>query len=407
MNVAYFDCFSGAGGDMIVASLLDAGADADRLRSDLGALGVGGYSLSIKRVNKQGFAATRFLVELDKRTAQPHRHLKNVVEILDRSALASPVRQKAVRVFKRLAEAEARVHGTTVDKVHFHEVGAVDAMVDIVGAILALDLLGVERIICSPIPTGSGTVTCDHGVIPVPAPATAELLMGVPLAANEETGELITPTAAALLTTLAHEFGPLPPMVMRSIGYGAGTRDGQRLPNVLRVMLGETSENAESDSITVLEANLDDATPEMIGHCMERLFAEGALDVYTVPIQMKKSRPGVVLTVLCNHDKAAAMEAIVFAETPTFGVRRHTVTRAKMRRRYEAVTTPFGEIRMKVGEWAGAVTASPEYEDCKAAALRQNVALRDVMAAANTAWAEIRTATARERPTAGNVETDG
>jgi uncharacterized protein (TIGR00299 family) protein len=222
--------------------------------------------------------------------------------------------------------------------------------------------------------------------MPVPAPATAELLTGFPLAENQESGELITPTAAALLTTLADEFGPLPPMTLRSIGYGAGTRDGQRLPNVLRVMVGQTGENAETDSITVLETNLDDATPETIGHCMERLLGEGALDVYAVPIQMKKSRPGVTLTVLCSHDQAAAMETVLFAETPTFGVRRQTVTRAKMRRRYETVTTPFGQIRMKIGERAGAVTASPEYEDCKAAAQRHNVALRDVIAAANAAW---------------------
>lgn len=386
MNLAYFDCFTGAGGDMIVASLIDAGADADELREGLRALDVSGYSLSIKRVNKQGFAATRFVVELDQRAQQPHRHLKHVVEILDQSTLAPSVKERAVCVFERLAEAEAKVHGTTVGKVHFHEVGAIDAMVDVVGAVLALDLLGVERVVCSPLPTGSGTVTCDHGVMPVPAPATAELLRGVPLAGTEETGELITPTAAALLTTLANEFGPVPPMTLRSIGYGAGTRDGQRLPNVLRVMLGQTTENAETDSVTVLEANLDDATPEMIGHCMERLLSEGALDVYAVPIQMKKSRPGVVLTALCNHDQAAAMEAVFFAETPTFGVRRHTVTRAKMRRRHETVVTSFGEIRMKIGERAGAATASPEYDDCKAAAHRHGVALRDVFAAANAAW---------------------
>ncbi|MGD2111243.1 MAG: nickel pincer cofactor biosynthesis protein LarC [Phycisphaerae bacterium] len=388
MNVAYFDCFSGAGGDMIVASLIDAGADAQTLREGLSGLGVEGYALSIERINKQGFAATRFHVQLDRDCSQPHRHLKDVVGVLERSTLSASVQRRAVSVFTRLAEAEAKVHGTTVEQVHFHEVGAVDALLDVVGAVLGLELLGVERVVCSAVPTGSGTVVCEHGVIPVPAPATAELLRGVPLASTEETGELLTPTAAAVLTTLAVEFGPLPAMTVRSVGHGAGTRDGKRVANVLRVMVGECADDADTDSISVVEANLDDATPEVTGHCMERLFAAGALDVYAVPIQMKKSRPGVVLTALCEHARAAELEAIIFAETPTFGVRRHSVTRAKMRRRHETVSTRFGEIRMKVGERGGVVTASPEYEDCQSAAKKHGAALRDVMAAANAAWRE-------------------
>jgi uncharacterized protein (TIGR00299 family) protein len=387
MKIAYFDCLSGAGGDMIVASLIDAGADADALRDKLAALNVGGYSLSVERVNKQGFAAMRYHVELDEPSQQPHRHLKDIIEILDRSAVPMKVKQRATRIFERLAEAEANVHGTTVEKIHFHEVGAVDAIVDVVGAVLALDLLGVERMVCSPIPVGSGTVTCDHGVMPVPAPATAELLRGVPLSACDEPGELTTPTAAAVLTTLATGFGPLPSMTVTAIGYGAGTRDGQRVPNVLRVMIGETTDDPDTDAITVLETNLDDATPELVAHCMERLLSQGALDVYAVPIHMKKSRVGVMLTVLCSHDQAAAMEAILFAETTTFGVRRQSVTRTIMRRRHETVTTPFGDLRVKIGERGGVVTVSPEYEDCKAAARKHKTALREVIAAANAAWA--------------------
>jgi len=388
MNIAYFDCFSGAGGDMIVAALIDAGADADALRKGLSALKIGGYDLSIERVTKQGLAATRFDVQLDADSPQPHRHLRHVLEILKSSALSEGVRAKACRVFQRLAEAEAAVHGTTVEKVHFHEVGAVDAIVDVVGAVLALEILHVDRVVCSPIPTGSGTVTCDHGVLPIPAPATARLLHGVPLAACDEVGELTTPTAAAVLTTLSSAFGPIPQMTLTAVGYGAGTRDGRTRPNVLRIFIGEgLEEHGDVDQIVMLETNLDDASPEVIGYCMERLLGEGALDVYSVPIQMKKQRPGVVLTVLCEVGKVSAMEGILFAETPTFGIRRRTVERTKLHRRFETVTTAFGDIRMKVGEREGVVTASPEFEDCKAAALKHGVALREVIAATNAAWA--------------------
>ncbi len=403
MNIAYFDCFSGAGGDMIVAALIDAGADVDALRKGLASLSVGGYTLSIEKISKQGFAATRLEVKPAEEEEQPHRHLKDILRILDSSGLSAAVSERAASIFTRLAEAEARVHGTGVEEVHFHEVGAVDAIVDVVGAVLAIDLLGIERVVCSPIPTGSGTVTCDHGVMPVPAPATAELLTGVPLAACDEVGELITPTAAAVLTTLADRFGPRPAMTVRSIGCGAGRREGAKLPNLLRVLVGEGEvgwapptivPGAERwamptlgvEEIAVLETNLDDATPEIIGHCMERLLKEGALDVYALPIHMKKSRTGVVLTVLCTIPQVPTMERVLFTETTTFGIRRRRVERVKMERRHETVNTPFGEVRMKIGKWEDIVTASPEYEDCKAAAETHGVALREVLSAATAAW---------------------
>jgi uncharacterized protein (TIGR00299 family) protein len=388
MRIAYFDCFSGAGGDMIVASLLDAGADAAALRQGLAGLGLSGYTFAIERVNKQGIAATRFHVTLDPNAKQPHRHLKHIVEIIDSAKLPDPVRDRAKRIFTRLAEAEARIHGATVEKVHFHEVGAVDAIVDVVGAVLALELLGVERVACSPIPVGSGTLTCSHGVMPVPAPATAELLKGVPIAACDETGELTTPTAAAILTTLASEYGSMPAMTTDRVGYGAGTRDGQKRPNVLRVLIGDAAptEGADVDQVMLLETNLDDATPQTVAHGLERLWAAGALDVWTQPILMKKQRSGVLLSVLCSPGNAAKMEWIMFVETPTFGVRRRLVERAILKRRYETVTTPFGEIRMKIGEREGVTTATPEFEDCRAAALEHGVALREVIAAAEAAW---------------------
>jgi uncharacterized protein (TIGR00299 family) protein len=371
---------------MIVASLLDAGAAPDAMREGLATLNLDGYSLSIEPVTKQGFAATRFQVHLGDPARQQARGLQDIVALLEASSLPATVTDKATRIFERLAQAEAKVHGTTVENVHFHEVGAVDAIVDIVGAVLALESLGVQRVVCSPVPVGCGTVTCDHGVLPVPAPATAELLRGVPTAPSDEVGELTTPTAAAVLTTLADHFGPMPSLAISTIGYGAGAREGAKLPNLLRVLVGRVSGDGEVDEITVLETNLDDASPELVAHCMERALDTGALDAYAVPIHMKKSRSGVVLTVLCRPEQVPAMERLLFTETPTFGIRRHTVTRAKMRRRHETVTTPYGDVRIKVGEHEGIVTACPEYEECKAAAMKHGIALRAVIAAANAAW---------------------
>jgi len=386
--MAYFDCFSGAGGDMIVGSLIDAGADASKLMVALKGLDVVGYTLAIEKTKKQGFAATRFDVRLDSAEKQPHRHLKHVVAIIEAARLDEGVKRKAIRVFERLANAEAAVHGTTIEKVHFHEVGAVDAIIDVVGAVVALDLLGVEEIACSPIPVGSGTVRCSHGIMPVPAPATAELLKGVPIAATDEAGELTTPTAAAVLTTLAGRFGAVPEMKLKQVGYGAGTRDGTTRPNVLRVLIGSpvSTLDADTDEVTVLETNLDDASPQVVAHCMDRLLAAGALDVYSVPIQMKKTRSGILLAVICETPRAAELERLIFAETPTFGVRRHTVRRTKLRRRHETVSTPFGSIRMKIGESDGQLTATPEYEDCRMAAEGHQVALRTVLDAARKAW---------------------
>lgn len=373
---------------MIVGALLDAGADPVQLRTCFDSLALSGYSLSIEKVKKQGFASTRFYVALDETAEQPHRHLKDILAILDRAKLPDKVREGSGRIFSRLAEAEAKVHGTTIESVHFHEVGAVDAILDIVGAVAALELLDIERIVCSPIPTGSGTVKCAHGVMPIPAPATAELLKGVPIARSEEVGELTTPTAAAILTTLADEFGPLPSMCVEKVGYGAGTREGRMTPNLLRVLVGRVEDAGTNDCVTVLEANLDDTTGELIGHCIERLFEKGALDAYAVPIQMKKSRPGVVLTVLCKPQDVGRLERVMFTETTTLGVRRSEARRSKMVRRFETVETHYGPVRMKVAQRSGIVTASPEFEDCKGAAKKHDVAVRVVMDAAQAAWAK-------------------
>ena len=387
MRIAYFDCFSGAAGDMIVAALLDAGVNFVKFSETIGGLGLSGCRISAKKIKKQGFAATYFSVAMQA-ASQPHRHLKHSVEIINAANISSQVRERSIQIFTRLAEAEAKVHGSTIEKVHFHEVGAVDAIIDVVGACVALEMLKIEKVICSPIPVGSGTVQCEHGVMPVPAPATTELLRGVPIAACEETGELITPTGAAILTTLASEFGSVPAMTVTGAGYGAGTRDGKTRPNVLRVMIGDadTSNGGEVEHLVLLETNIDDVTAQLVGYCSERLLAEGALDVWAQPIQMKKQRSGLMLSVLCRQADAGAMESILFRETPTLGIRRRTIQRTALARRIENVDTRFGVIRMKMGEFEGSVTATPEYEDCRAAALKNSVPLREVMAAAIAAW---------------------
>ncbi len=395
MRMVHFDCFSGASGDMILGACVDAGVSLDALRQDLAELGLGGYSIDARRIDKQGFAATQFEVRIDPSTDKPHRHLRDIREITDRSRLPEHVRARALAIFTRLAEAEAAAHGTTVEKVHFHEVGAVDSIVDIVGACIALDRLGVEQVHCSAIPTGSGTVRCEHGVIPVPAPATTILLKGVPLAACEEPGELTTPTGAAILTTLADEFGPIPPMVIDRIGVGAGWRDGKNRPNIIRILIGEATGasggDAEFDEIVVLEANLDDTSGEVIGHVYDRLFEAGALDVYATPIYMKKNRPAARLTVLARPGLRERMEDILFAETPTFGVRGYVARRRKLARALETVRTEVGPIRIKVGRRRGeVVTASPEFEDCREAAKRTGKPLREVMDLAGRAWRESR-----------------
>lgn len=372
---------------MILGALIDAGLPVDDLRHALGQLGLGGYELCIQPVSKHGFAATRFEVVTDADQEQPHRHLDDIRRIINGSALSPSVQQRAEAVFGRLARAEAQAHGTTVDQVHFHEVGAVDAIIDIVGAAWAVERLGIERVVCSPLPLGSGTIKCDHGILPVPAPATALLLKGVPVAATDEPGELTTPTGAAILTELADSFGTMPAMTIRQVGLGAGSREGRSRPNVVRVMLGDAAESCEADCVTVLEANIDDTSPEVLGYTIDRLLNAGALDAYCMPIHMKKSRPAALLTVLAPGDRVGELEAVIFEETTTFGIRRYQVARSKLARRVETVETPYGPIRVKIGMRAGRVlTVAPEYDDCSRAAMRCDVALRVVMDEAVNAW---------------------
>lgn len=391
MRIGYFDCFCGAAGDMILGALVDAGCPLPALQETVAALKLPGVSLSAEKVDQKGIAATRVTVAVGPEPRKKHRHLPEIVSIIDRAGLKPRVADGAKTIFGRLAEAEATVHNTAVEKVHFHEVGAADAIVDIVCACAGLALLEIERVICSPIPTGRGTVTCEHGVMPIPAPATTLLLKGVPLADCDEPGELTTPTGAAILTTLANRFGPLPPMCIEAAGYGAGTRSGRTRANFLRLIIGETDaqESRETDAVCLLEAQVDDATGQVVAYACERLLEGGALDVYVVPIIMKKGRPGQLLTVLCRPDDVAALEAVMFRETTTLGIRRHACQRTKLARELVSVESRYGPIRVKVASQGGAtLRVWPEYEDCAAAARRGAVSLRDVQQAALKAYEE-------------------
>jgi pyridinium-3,5-bisthiocarboxylic acid mononucleotide nickel chelatase len=382
MRTAYFDCFSGISGDMTIGALVDAGASFEELRGQLARLNVPGYELASEKVTKQGIAGTKFHVHVHNPGTQ-HRRLRDIATILRGSALASHIQDRALEVFTRLAEVEAIIHHTTIDQVHFHEVGAIDAIVDITGAVIGLDLLGVQRVLASAVNVGSGFVRAAHGVLPVPGPATAELLKGAPTYARGHDGELTTPTGAALLATLAESFGPFPQLRVGQIGYGAGTKDLPHAPNLLRVFIGEDDTRGDADVITVLEANLDDMNPEWFEYAQEQLFAQGALDVFYTPIFMKKNRPATKLTVLCEAGKVDVLVDRLFQNTSTFGVRTYEVRRQKLQRFSQTVDTSFGPIAVKIGQWRGQVVQiSPEYESCRQAARHCGIPLKEIYQAA-------------------------
>jgi pyridinium-3,5-bisthiocarboxylic acid mononucleotide nickel chelatase len=379
MTIAYFDCFAGISGDMTLGALLDAGADPARLQDGLAALGVGGYRIDIGRKTAGYIEATDVRVVLEE-THRPHdRRLAQILEMISGADLSDRVKRTAGGIFRRLAEAEGRVHGRPPEEVHFHEVGALDAIVDIVGAALCLEMLGWPKVVASPMPTFHGYVKGAHGVFPLPAPATAEILRGVPWRMLDIEGELVTPTGAAIIREIATEFGPLPAMQVERIGYGAG-KSVFAIPNALRVMIGrETASPHAPGTVAVVETNIDDLNPQFYESAMERLFAAGALDVFLTPIQMKKNRPGTLLSVICEPAGTDAIAAVILAETSTLGVRISRWERICLERRWEEVVTEFGTVRIKIGERDGTlITASPEYEDCKRAAAEHGVPLRRV-----------------------------
>jgi pyridinium-3,5-bisthiocarboxylic acid mononucleotide nickel chelatase len=381
MKLAYFDCFSGVSGDMTLGALLDAGCDLRHLREELCGLQVPGWELTAEKVWKNGMAATYARVKTEDQ--QAHRSLSAILEILKDSQLAPQVRERAAAIFQKLGEAEAHVHDVPLERIHFHEVGAVDAIVDIVGACIGFHELGIEKFACSPLNVGGGTAKMAHGVLPVPAPATANLLQGMPTYSNGVQRELVTPTGAAIVATLCDSFGPQPPMSVSAIGYGAGTAELEGQPNVLRLMIGEAAEKAVpgyDQEIRVIEANLDDMNPQIYGYFQEKALAAGALDVFTTPVQMKKNRPGTLLTVLCRPGDVQALMSLIFSETTTFGVRTYSAQRRVLPRESVKVTTKFGEVRVKLSRVNGHVLhVTPEYDDCRKLAEEKKVPLQRVI----------------------------
>jgi uncharacterized protein (TIGR00299 family) protein len=365
---------------MLVGCLADAGASPDALVAALDSMEVGAQ-FSFERVKRRDIGAMKFRVAITETIK--HRHLPGILRMIARTEMPERAKKNASAVFERLGEAEAAAHQVPLEKVHFHEVGAADSIADIVGACLALELLGVQKVFCSPVNVGSGTVNTEHGVLPVPAPATAALLKDVPIYSRGPATELTTPTGAAVLVTLAEAFGAMPAMRVSAIGYGAGDKDFREHANVLRVMVGESSKAAESTTVSVLEANLDDVSPQVVGYAVERLLNAGALDATVTPIQMKKGRPGVLLRVIAAPAKQEELAALIFAETPTLGLRIHTAERRVQERTWVEVETGHGKIRMKV---SGDGSYAPEYEDCRAIALTSGVPLRQVIAAANHSY---------------------
>ncbi len=387
MILAYFDCFSGISGDMILGALVDAGVPVDALRSELAKLGLSGYELSAERVKRSGIAATQARVILDIKE-QPARHLPDIRKIIGDSSLSLSLKEQSIAIFERLALAESTVHGTFPDRVHFHEVGAVDAVVDIVGSVIGLDMLGVTQIAGSPINLGSGTTTTAHGTLPVPAPATVELLKDVPSYGSSVPFELATPTGAAILSTLSASFGPMPLMRIKRTAHGAGGREIQGQPNVLRVMIGKTETRYEEDSSIVIETNIDDMNPQVYDYLIEKLMQRGAQDVFLTPIIMKKGRPAILLSVLTEKTTMDAILDTIFRETTSIGVRVREVGRKKLSREIREVDTVYGKIRIKISRRGDEIlTATPEYEDCRKIAEEKQVPLKRVMDEAGKSFA--------------------
>lgn len=380
MKIAYFDCFAGAGGDMIAAAMLDAGLDFEFLKKQLATLGIKNFDIKLTQTKRAGLRAVSFTPAF--KEDKHHRNLKDITEIISNSKIHNKAKETAIAIFNKLAAAEALVHNKDLQEIHFHEVGALDSIVDIVSASIGLVALEIEKVYCSTLSLGGGTIKCAHGILPVPGPATAELLKGVPTVGGPIDKELLTPTAAAILTTIVNQFGPLPEMKIEKIGYGAGSLESEKFPNVLRLIIGQSvcENTANTDSVCLLEANSDDVTGEIVGFVTEKLFESNALDVFTTPIYMKHNRPAVKISVICKIEDVPQIEEILFTEGLTFGIRKQILQRSKLQRDFAKVATEFGEIKIKTGSLNGRiVTAKPEFSDCAAAAKKHKVAVKTVI----------------------------
>lgn len=390
MKIAYFDCSAGAAGDMITAAMLDAGLDCRLLKTSLHTLGIKGLKLETSRTTRAGIRALTFKPAAPEQ--KHHRNLQNITDLIENSKIHKNAKSLALAVFRKLADAEAKVHNCKTRDVHFHEVGAIDSIIDVVSAAIGINALQIEKIYCSTISLGAGSVKTAHGNMPVPAPATAELIKNLPVSGGPINAELLTPTAAAILAAAVQSFGHLPPMKIDALGYGAGSRNPPEMPNVLRLFIGRSIEekNTSADTVALLQTNIDDISPEIIGFISEQLLEKGALDVYTIPIGMKQNRPAVCLSVLCKPQDVPGLENFIYNQGLTFGIRKQFLQRSKLQREFLTVQTRFGRIRIKTGSLnANTVTAKPEFSDCAAAAQKENVPVKKVIQAAINAYKKL------------------
>jgi pyridinium-3,5-bisthiocarboxylic acid mononucleotide nickel chelatase len=391
LRLLYFDCFSGISGDMALGALLDAGLPLDALKDALGSLAVSGFDVTASRVLRAGVSATKFTVHEQAPGApahHPHRHLPAIFALIDKAALSPAGRDRAKAMFQRLAEVEAGIHQMPVEKVHLHEVGALDSIIDIVGIVFAVEWAGADRIVCSSLNVGGGMVQSAHGLFPVPAPATVKLLGDAPVYGGTVQKELVTPTGALIVSTYADSFGPIPEMSVEHVGYGAGERDDPSTPNVLRVLIGRAAVGAGAERVTVVECEIDDMNPQIFGVVMDQLYAAGALEVFYVPVQMKKNRPGTLLTVVAPPSRLAAVSDVIFRETTTIGLRHTEVERECLDREIVTVDTPVGPVRFKIARRGGRiVNAVPEFDDCAALAAKRHLPVKEVQTIAVAAYA--------------------
>ena len=389
-TIAYLDCFAGISGDMLLGALLSAGWPVERLQDVIARLKLGDVQVEARRVSKHGISATQ--VTIHSSPHQPHRGLKELSAIVLGAALSSEIQQRAISALTLLAEAESEVHNMPVERIHFHEVGAVDTVIDIVGALVGFEELSIDAVYSSTLPWSSGTVKTEHGILPVPPPAVALLLKGVPVVGVEIEGETVTPTGATLARTVVKQFGPMPAMEVTAVGYGAGQRDWPDRPNALRLTIGQAEESAAgltAQTLTMLACNIDDVNPQWYASLMEALQNAGALDVWLTPGQMKKNRPATVVEILCRKDKADELRTLLLKHTTTLGVREHDVTRYSLQRRIETVQTSYGPVRIKVATLPdGSIKVAPEHDDCAARAVEHNVAVKDVWMAAQHSFGQ-------------------